>query len=167
MSTPPDELGGLTELVLGTAYQRVIAVPNPSAGHGWTVTVPGGMAWRLLTVYSQLTTSAVSATRSPFLLVTDGTTILYRLPAGGTVTASSTLLMTWGVDFPLTASPIGSAALTPLPGRVLMMPGWVLALSVAGMGAADTLTGTSLLVVERRLGPPPPRSVIRDMPLVE
>jgi hypothetical protein len=48
-----------------------------------------------------------------------------------------------------------------------MMPGWVLALSVAGMGAADTLTGTSLLVVERRLGPPPPRSVIRDMPLVE
>jgi hypothetical protein len=47
------------------------------------------------------------------------------------------------------------------------MPGWVLTLAVANMDVGDTLTFNSLLVSEYRLGPPPPRSVVRDVPLVE
>jgi len=167
MSTPSDELGGLTELVLGTAYQRVIEVPNPPAGQGWTVTVPGGVAWRLLTVLARLAASAVAATRYPALLISDSTTQVCRLPAGGSAAASGVLWSTWAVSATITASAIGSSAVAPLPRDVLLMPGWVLTLVVANMDVGDTLTFNSLLVREYRLGPPPPRSVVRDVPLVE
>jgi hypothetical protein len=167
MSTPPDELGGLTELVLGTAYQRVIALPNPPAGQGWTVTVPGGVAWRLLTAFTRLSCSAVAATRYPALTITDGTTQLCRLLAGGSAAASGVLWSTWAIDAPITSAAIGSSAIAPIPGKMILMPGWVIALVVSNMDAGDTMTYNSLLVSEYRLGPPPPRSVTRDLSLIE
>jgi hypothetical protein len=77
------------------------------------------------------------------------------------------LWSTWAVDAPITSAAIGGSAIAPIPGKVILMPGWVLALVVANMDVGDTLSSSSLLVSEYRLGPPPPRSVVRDIPVVE
>jgi len=47
------------------------------------------------------------------------------------------------------------------------MPGWVLMIRGLNIDSGDTFTNNSLLVVEHRLGPPPPREVFRDLPLIE
>ena len=167
MSTPSDEIGGVSELVLGSAYQRIIKLAGPPPGNGLVVTVPGGVAWRLLMLFSQLATSDVVGTRYPYLTITDGTWEVCHLPVGITVTASSVVWLNWIADPGSTLGSVAYFAVGPLPGRVLLMPGWSVLLSVLNMDVGDSLHHNAILVTEYRLGPPEPRQIVRDVPLVE
>jgi hypothetical protein len=47
------------------------------------------------------------------------------------------------------------------------MPGWSVLLSVLNMDVGDSLHHNAILVTEYRLGPPEPRQIVRDVPIVE
>lgn len=52
----------------------------PGAGADWLVTCPAGKVWRVLSAYSQLTSSATTGQRLPRLQVGDGTATFLDVP---------------------------------------------------------------------------------------
>lgn len=71
-----DELigGVLGEAVLELLRQRLVKnvpVADPAAGADWSVTVPAGVTWELLSFHTRLATSAAVANRFPSWLVKD------------------------------------------------------------------------------------------------
>lgn len=78
--------------------RTVIAPPQPVAGSGFTVPVPESQHQTLIAVSFRIVTSAVVATRGPFVQVTDGSSVaLVTVASGYSVTASSTADYTFAV----------------------------------------------------------------------
>lgn len=73
----------------------VVPVASPAAGSDWSLVVPSGHVYRLLAVAAQLVTSAVVATRSVRLNVSDGVRTFLSVPPGATQAASLTRLYSW------------------------------------------------------------------------
>lgn len=69
---------------------RVVKVPAPGAGNEWSITVPGGVQWKILSGRAQLVTSATVATRIPEIQLTSEGVDIGRYPCNVTVTAGVT-----------------------------------------------------------------------------
>src|SRR6266851_3396315 len=61
-----------------------ISVSTPAAGADWSQTVPTGARWVVTALAAQLVTAVAAGTRAPRLIVDDGTTTLFELPAAAT-----------------------------------------------------------------------------------
>lgn len=137
---------------LHRGVRRIVPVKKPAAAAEWTVSVPGGVMWRMLAGYAQLTTSATVSTRNLGLSVTnEGVTLFFDTSITG-IGASSTanLHMVPSIPF-LNALTRGQEVWCNFP-LFLLEEGWVItSLQPApgsGLAAGDQYTAVSLLVDE-------------------
>lgn len=119
----------------------------PSAGADWSVTVPGGVVWRVLSILASLTSSATAGTRAVNLTVSDGKTVFVDAAPAGTQAISLTYKYAWWKEAGGLA--VGTTVCQPIP--PLDLPaGFVIASSTANISATDQWTAPVLYVVEAK-----------------
>ena len=123
----------------------VAAAATPAAGADWSLTVPAGHLYELLSVYASLVTDANVATRSVSLVLTDGQATYLVLAAPGTQAAS----LTWGYAWTQHGNAYAGAdgIVSGIP-RLLLEPGWTIAASTASKQAGDQWGTPRLLVLD-------------------
>lgn len=116
---------------------RTIAIPRPVAGAEWSVTVPAGATWRLITAEYRFVTSAVAGTRASRLAVTDqdGNLVAIMPPAltqAATITVNYIFDTSYGATTQIAAANSG-APVTDQP----LKSGYTLGSSTANFDAGD------------------------------
>ncbi len=125
--------------------RRVVKGVTPAAGADWSVIVPGGRAWRVVSIAASLVTSAAAANRAPGLVVSDGSTQFVNAGPSGVQAASLTYAYGWYHS----AAGIGFSTWRTQPIPELFLPaGFVIASSTALMDAGDQWSAPVLWVVE-------------------
>jgi len=158
-----EELGRAPEVVIGAAYQRVITLPAPDVGSEWSITVPGGYLWRLVSLYASFTTSSQTGYRQARL----------QIYAGDTLIAEVKLCISLSPDYSATflVTPTSSPAYvvvddlyrTGIPRNLLLSAGYRLASSTANIQTNDAWSNIILVVHEYVVGAQEPRLVYRDL----
>lgn len=74
--------------------KQVVPIAAPPAGQDWTVRVPPGEQWWLITGRAQLVTSAAVANRVPAVQLTTDGTLTYEMQDGAAVVAATTVAYT-------------------------------------------------------------------------
>lgn len=69
---------------------RIVKVNDPAAGADWSIVVPGGKVWLLLSLRTAFTTSAIAANRAPAFFVNDGSSAYLQIPLPTIITANQT-----------------------------------------------------------------------------
>lgn len=129
---------------------RTIIVTSPAAGADFTVPVPGGVTWLLLSLSATLVTSAVVANRTPVLTLTDGSTTSVRVPLAAVVAASSTAKASWIRNYGDKNVAAPSAAIVQgFPGFPLAS-NYQLAMSTQNLDVGDQWSAIALLVIQLR-----------------
>lgn len=127
---------------------REVPVAAPGAGAEWTVPVPSGAAWELLSVRDQLVTSAAAANRVATLRLRDADgTELWRIPPVAVQAAAATVrrsyLPAFGYSTAVEHETLGLPA-----GPQFLATGWQLGSITALLDVADQYSGIVLVVRE-------------------
>lgn len=129
-----------------TSWRRsriVVPVASPAAGSDWSITVPGGHVWTPRAVFGQLATSAVVATRSVRLTLTDGVRTFLSTPPTATQAASLSRLYSWLIQSGTVANGLGIlSVLLDWP----LQAGWTIGTTTEAIDVGDAWTGVFLLV---------------------
>jgi hypothetical protein len=129
----------------------VALVPTPAAGAEWSVVVPNGSVWDVLTARAVLNTSAVVANRNVRVTVSDGTTELGRVGAAVAQPASIVGVHSFGLqDAPDFAGAGGLTFNHPLPATRVVGNG-VIASLTQNLDVGDQWSGIALQVMEWNL----------------
>lgn len=167
MSTPYDEVGGVSELVLGQRYQRQFWMVSPGVGKSWQVMVPGGVRWRLISLEIGYTSDATAGDRLLQLVIVKENHTIIDCPAGIAQPPSTGLLYGWFVGAALvTTVSVGRTHTAPVP-SCWLESGWSLYLPIPSGYTGDTWLASTVWVEEEIIGPPEPRQIVRSVPLVE
>ena len=128
--------------------RRVVNVPQPAAGAEWSVTVPGGVQWRINLAVGELQTSAVAGGRIVGLEVAEpgSTPVVYYFQF--TMGASAAWVFQWVIGSP--AYPTATNVDHPLMG---IGPYWIpggstVASSTRNADAGDQWSNVRLVVEE-------------------
>lgn len=131
--------------------QVKVTQANPAAGADFTVTVPSGKFWRLLTMIATLQTSAVVAARAVKLFIDDGTDNLYETGNNDTGhSASITAQYSFAPGCPMSTTAVPASAVLrhfPVPEMVLM-PGYRIRIVTGALDVGDQWSAIKLLVDE-------------------
>lgn len=134
----------------GRPFLDHLDLDAPGAGQQVTLALDSKWEWRVLSVRSTLSTSAVVANRFPSLRVQDPQGVIYHENiAQPAITASGVNVR---VNFNRGSLVAGAGATVEAQGGVpeLWIPGgWVFNLQALGMDAGDTFGVTRLLVLKR------------------
>lgn len=141
-----DRQAGVTAL---RRYPRAVQVPQPAAGADWTITVPAGVLWRLVSAFGLLATSSAVANRTAVLSIGDGDTEFCRIPATGVQAASLTESYTWGVG--LDSENTGPSQSQAIPEYVLHA-GAIVKSATANVDVGDQWSAVVLYVIETMVG---------------
>jgi hypothetical protein len=158
-----EELGRAPEVVIGAAYQRVITIPAPSAGSEWSITVPGGYLWRLVSLYTRFTASSQTADRQARLQIYAGDTLICEVNLCISLSAGDS------VNYLVTpaSSPayvvVGTLYRTGIPQNILLSAGYRLVSRTANLQTNDAWSNVILVVHEYVVGAQEPRIVYRDL----
>lgn len=122
--------------VRGERVRRDIA--NPAAGTDWSITMQSGGLWVVETMTATFATSAVAASRAPFLRIqdADGKAIwssYYQLNVGASSNGTYVVSMLGGT----LAGPGGSGTSTFGIPLIPLEPGWALSSSTVLIDAGD------------------------------
>jgi hypothetical protein len=129
-------------------FTRSVTISNPAAGANWSITVPAGAAWVLLSARATLATSVTVASRVPDLRVQDGSgNTLLDAQAGVAQTASLTDAWNWAPGN-VTATVLSAVNLVALPTAFRLNAGWVIQQVTTGLQAADQWSAIALSVTE-------------------
>lgn len=136
---------GISELLRQRLIQEV-DVANPAVGVDFSSVVPAGLAWELLSVYAELTTSAVVANRFPNVRVRNqnGRTVArFGTPTGQPASATWRYTAAAGLG----AYDSTSFAVIPLPvPPILLLPGWQIDSNTAGLDVGDQWANVTVVV---------------------
>jgi hypothetical protein len=129
---------------------KVVTGTNPAANTEWSVTVPLGKWWLLLSVSVQLVQGATQ-TPQPLLTITDGVTTFFEgFGASAAQSSATTQRYNWAGDMTMTVAGttpnIHSTA--PLPENLMLLPGYVIASTTLGIGANTDYGAPALYVIE-------------------
>lgn len=126
----------------------VVPVPSPAAGADWSVAVPGGVLWDVLTAKARLVTAVAAGNRVAALEVTDGTTLLFGIGGVTNQAASLTIDYSWLQEYATNGiNPTGGHVPNWLP-EFPLHAGYVLRSATQGIQAADQWSAVVLLVDE-------------------
>lgn len=125
--------------------RRVYSADAPAAGADWSLTVPSGHLYEIVSAYAQLVTSATSATREVLLKLTDGDATYLLLPPPGTQVASKTYDYAWAQHGGAYAGTGGLAITLP---RLVLLPGWTIGSATTSIQAGDQWGTPRLLVLD-------------------
>lgn len=118
---------------------------DPAAGVDWSVTVPAGQVWEVISAYASLVTDATVANRAARLVVGDGTSTVLSIAPAGLQVASTTIRYAWLVAG--VAYVTGSGQVAALP-RLVLAPGWTIGTATEGLVVGDNWSAPRLLVIE-------------------
>lgn len=132
----------------GDVRRTVLAAPQPAAGAGVTVGVPESEHQQLLAVAFRLVTSAVVATRTPVVSVTDGSGVnIVGVAAGFGTTASSTADYSFAVglgEWDQSNNANASGALPPFP----LAEGDSIVISVGAIDVGDQISRVRVTLLQ-------------------
>jgi hypothetical protein len=138
----------LSDSISGGGVHRTIVGTDPGATTEFAETVPTGARWEVLTVYNGLTTSAVAGTRTPRLILDDGSVEIARIANPLTIAQSDTNLFQWQAG----ATPDGTSdpdiGIAVLPSPTILLAGHRLRSSTGNMQAGDNWSAPVLTVRE-------------------
>jgi hypothetical protein len=124
---------------------QAVVGPNPAAGADWSVTVPGGQRWRLLSIRSILVTSAAVANREVQLAITANALVVALAPSGVAQVASETRHYTWYAAAARGAGAVSLNVTVPLP-AVLLPAGATIETITQAIDVADDWGPPALLI---------------------
>jgi len=125
--------------------RRIELGADPAAGVNWSITVPSGRVWEVLSAFAELVTDATVANRAARLIVGDGSTTFLSIPPAGLQTASLTYRYAWLALGAAYQSGSGQAMALP---RLVLEPGWTIGVSTEGLVAGDNWGAPRLLLLE-------------------
>jgi hypothetical protein len=132
----------------GAGVTRSITVATPAAGANWSITVPPGASWTLISARATLVTSAAAANRTPNLQIKDGSGNIVLDALGGVAqTASLTVTWSWSAGA-ATSTVLSSVNSVGLPQGLKLNAGWVIQQATANLQAADQWSAIALSVTE-------------------
>lgn len=128
---------------------------NPAAGAEFSVTVPAGEVWEILSVSVPLVQAAAGSSQ-PSLQIDDGGSNIFALLAGSTAAQaiSTTCQYTWAPDLELTGQVGATTAVRSqgsLPSDLVIGPGCRVRSSTVGL-SASTDYGAAVIRVRKRTG---------------
>ena len=130
---------------------RSIQVGNPAAGADWSLSVPAGARWDLISASALFTSSVGVATRLPRLIVDDGTNTLFEAPAIFPQAASLAITQSWGAGAggPVTTDELtGGSVSSGLPNDFMLLAGWRVRSSTGAIQVGDQWSAISVSVLE-------------------
>ena len=131
----------------GYGLIRSITGTNPAAGVEISETVPTNARWRLLAMAATYVADATVATRAPMLVFDDGTTEYMRIVPGVGITASQTIICTWG-DVGDDSSTTGVLGMSVLPNKIFLPQAHRIRTVTNNLQAGDNWGAPQLLVEE-------------------
>lgn len=127
---------------------RVIPVANPAPGAETSILVPGGVVWKVQSLFVRLATSAVVANRFVNILIGDSTSTFFRLGGIAAQTASTTLIYDWTVDWGDHLSGTSNTVFNqPFP-NFPILGGWTISTLTSSIDVADQYSQIALYVLE-------------------
>lgn len=112
-SAPVEYLGDQVRLV--ERVPDIVPVPTPAAGADWSIHVPNGELWDVLSIRGTLTTSSDAANRVANVVYTTGEVEYFRSAAGTLIVASKVAQVSFiaGVSAPVAVGLTYQGALPP------------------------------------------------------
>lgn len=135
---------------IGTrARFKTVQSANPAANTEFTITVPAGKYYKLISVNGTLVQGATDTPR-PYLQLKDASgNIIAKLPgASAAQSASVTSNYTWAADLTLSAAAALTVNGAPLPEDLILGPGYTITSDTVGKGANSDWGIVTALVVE-------------------
>lgn len=129
-------------------YRRsrvVIRPAAPAAGSDWSLTVPAGHLYHIVSVYASLVTSIAAATRVPNIVIGDGVGEFLRLPPFTSQLASLTRNYAWFAEAAGDTTGLGIA--TPIP-ELTLLPGWTVGVATDAIDVGDAWGNVRVHVVD-------------------
>lgn len=125
---------------------RIVApIASPAAGADFTIPVPSGHLWSLVSVFAQLVTSAVAGNRAPRFFVSDGIATWFLIPPAAVQGLTLTVTYCWHpFATPLSVGGAQAVAIPPLD----LEPGWSFGVSTALLDAGDQWSGIRASLVD-------------------
>lgn len=140
-----DYSGGAVARSRGTIY--AVQAWNNLFPLNLSLTVIAGKAWRILSLYGELTTNGNAGSRLPYLLCTLATVPVFKAFANLTTGPSTTGFYSWypgAVYYPAASAIVA----TPLPIDLVLPAGAVLSTVTLNEDAGDTWSNAYALVEE-------------------
>jgi hypothetical protein len=126
-------------------YRRVVTIPAPAAGADWSLVVPAGSVYSLISAYAELTTSATAANRGVRLQLGTGDLTYLDLAPQAVQAASLTTRYAWVQGMASYSADNGQVLGLP---RLDLEPGWSIGTQTDLIDGADQWSAVSLLVLE-------------------
>jgi len=130
--------------------QLLVTTGNPAAGADYTITVPAGKYWRIVSHTAQLVTDANVAARNYKFIIDDGTTPVFETGGSGTGQAATSTCQ-------YTVSPLAvMEAVSPASAvfknfaipEMVLAPGWRLRVLTGAIQVGDQWSNIRTLVDE-------------------
>lgn len=145
MSWPGNKLEQSLE---GPGVIRSITGTDPAAGLEMSEVVPTGARWKVNSILSILVPSATVATRTPRLIIDDGSNVLLLVTAPGGAVASTAQGFEWSTGIPYAVVvPLGYA-LAPMPIETRLSAGYRLRSDTLSIQAGDNWQAPQMFVEE-------------------
>lgn len=124
--------------------RQIEHLPQPAPGAEWSWTVPSGYFWRIISVFTELTTSVAVANRFPHtqILDPDGKP-LAKLVSDHVVAASLTVPVTTFIEFEVAGLPEAAALLNSFP-NVILEAGYIVRSFTPNLQPADQYSAPTL-----------------------
>jgi hypothetical protein len=130
---------------------RVVVGADPPPGQEWSVTVPGGAVWEVLSITAVLTTDATVTSRGPRAVMDDGSVIFAAAETNSAHPASTSRRYVWIPDLGTVYIGTSSALVhVPLP-RLTLLPGHRIRSFTYNMQAGDNWEAPVLYVAEYQI----------------
>lgn len=137
-----------TDLDIDYQERTVVAPGQPAAGSGLSVVMPESERQRLLSVAFRLVTSAVVATRTPVVTITDGTAVaIGGAVSGFGLTASSTADFLFSVglaEWDQSNNAVASGPITSLD----LAEGDTIVISVGAIDVGDQISRVRIVLAQ-------------------
>lgn len=123
----------------------VVPVTSPAAGADWSLVVPAGHAYRILSAMAVLTTSATVANRVPRLVYNDGAVDYLFVPPIASLAAGATARYSWFEH--AGGQNVGNGQSISIPTEVLEAGG-VLKVNTTALDATDQWSAIFVRVLD-------------------
>jgi hypothetical protein len=119
-----------------TPWYKSFSWGAPAAGADFSVTIPVGQRWRVVSCSGLLTTAVAVANRDVTLVIDDGANVMAQIPAGFALLASLTNQYTFA-DSCVQSAAFNAVSVAPLPSNLILTAGMRVRTVTANIQAAD------------------------------
>lgn len=129
-------------------------VGNPAAGADWSLVVPAGKTWQLLSVTAFFQASAVVANRFPFLNISNiGAVKIIQIGPGNSVATSVGTTQQWIAGWSGAETSVLGVINRYLPSGLVLPSGYTISTTTVSKDVGDQWSAISISVVEITNGP--------------